>query len=305
MRKDRPDRVLSLIKAQSDWWEIGREFRDFRAEAGSRAVYAQLLEAASEAAKKSTTQLRRYQSSYEFAERLVAAGRVNSLAEALKIPEVTLDCLARLDRLSKASVNRFLRQEPLPSFTYRDVQEELKRQSLKQKAKLGPRELARRMPVWFHDECLTYLRQHSKQISKEYENVVYRDKWPFEVPVDAIIIGRQGDWCDGSEFVFGTDSQPDLLKLVYKLSWSARFFRSLWIWIPVNYKYYEQMSDMLKCSNLQNVGVISFDADQTKHRVIRRPSGQLNNVDPRRSFIDALLSMMGPTYASANLESKI
>lgn len=282
--------VNGPLKPEAPWWRSARyltkvdEGNGWSSEFSSRSTW--LADAATRLGR-STTQIRRYLASWRFVESLVSSHRLGTPSAAVRIPEVTLTALLRLDRVSPKTVDAFLAQGPDEVPPFRVVLRELERHSRANTPNLGPRERSRRLPGWFHRDCISFLQKNRHALSKDHNSGIVREVHLWWLLVDAVFIDSNFRWSDGCRIVFTEPNRAFPASLKYEIFYAAQFFRYFWVVVPpaaahalTEVGLYAEVGP-----GFSNVGLVTFDGTL---KVVRKPRYGDAGVDLPAAFLKAI-----------------
>lgn len=257
--------------AAGPWWGIGRflkRVRDERIWAGSYRSFEAWIKDASMILEKSPRQVRRYLTSLEYAEELVAAGRADSIDFMLTVPEVTIDCLSRLDKTSPSAADNLIKGD-LSKITYRTVLIEIKNHSQENIESLGPRQYARWTSTNFLEACRLSIARNMKVLGKEYSRLLDSKRLPFGLSVEFVLPDQRGKWCDACKIIYATSNDPIEFDMIYEAAWASRFFRKLWM--IASAASTPHLLEQMELANLPSVGVAGIDPNNRHLEIVRSP----------------------------------
>lgn len=251
--------ALSHIRGTEAWRERYRSFED-------------LIKEIAAVVEKTPRGIRRYQTSYKFAERLRREGRLEKVEDAVRIPEVTLDCLARLDRIDPSAVDTILKDLPSNIPTYAEARKMLDAASKARMENLEPRAYSRRSTQQSVDFWKDLVLIECKRFSRDYQSPQRATNLPFAISADIVALGRSHTWCDAFYLFFCENDKSSVSTTVAKAAWSARFFRKYWICLIPSLKdsqAAEEAAALINTANLANIGILRRKHDHWD--TIRRP----------------------------------
>lgn len=259
---------IGSLSSDAPWWESARKLREIDRELVWRqhfATRAAWWAAASKRLKRSPTQLRRYVSSLDFLERLISAKRLPSHEAGAAIPEATLSALSRLDRLSTPAVDTLLAEAPgdIPSF--RSVLSVLDDHSRADPQRLDSRAGSRRLPHWFEERCVEYVRDHPA-IFNAINSKIWRNPRLQFVNIDIAMFDPRSGICSGIECKSFSVKQPNARQLIGEISWAARFFNQYWLMASEENSLLTELVKLAEIGSLNNVGIAVLADSLTVHR---------------------------------------